>query len=287
MSCIFILDKLFFIDKLGGYMKKFLVTTCLGLGVSMLFTGCLSPRTQSLAKSLMPSPLMHRADGNDSESRLSVAASGYYGHTGDPADNVKDVNIGGGNISSTFRFGGFFSPLFVNAAFGAFGGSSSFSCSESSCDSDKKEFEAYKDWLRTPEGRDDYQTWALQERLLVGLDFNLGPYLILGAAGGLQLYQEGGEYYRMRRDLDNPENRIAENADDKTGCTLLLPVWVGTHLGRHGEYGTLVAEYDLMASTGYSVDMRFTYTHPTGFFAGYQISRIVRHSVYFGKEFVF
>lgn len=268
-------------------MKNLFMTACLGLGVAMMLTGCLSPRTQSVAKSLMPSPLMHRVDGSDHDTRLSVAASGYYGHTGDPSDNVKDVNIGGGNVSSTFHFGGFFSPLFVNAALGAFGGSSSFSCSESSCDSDKKEYEIYNEWLQTSEGRESYQTWALQERLLVGLDFNLGPYLILGAAGGLQLYQEGGEYYRMRRDLDDSENRIAENADGKTGATLLLPIWLGTHLGQHGEYGTLVAEYDLMASTGYSVDMKFTYTHPTGFFAGYQISRIVRHSVYFGKEFVF
>lgn len=268
-------------------MNKFFLSVCFGIGVSMMLTGCLVPKTQSLAKSLMPSPLTHRVDASDRDSRFSIAGSGYYGHTGSPKDNVKDANVGGGNVSSTFRFGGFFSPLFVNAAFGAFGGYSGFSCSESSCGSGESEFEKYETWLKTPEGKDSYLTWAVRERLLVGLDFNLGPYLILGAAAGLQLYQEGGEYYQKRLDLDNPENRIAENDDGKIGGTLLLPVWVGTHLGRHGEYGTLAAEYDLMASTSYSMEVKFTYTHPTGFFVGYQIGRFVRHNFYFGKEFVF
>lgn len=271
-------------------MKKFIATVCLTAFVSVVLTGCF-PRTRSVGVSLMPVPLQHRPNGEDEKPHFAVSGSGYYGHTGISTDNVKDVDVGGGDISSTFHLGGFFSPVFMNVGVGAFRGYSGFSCSTGNCSGrERSESERYREWLQTPEGRDSYSTWALQERLMFGLDFNPGPYLIIGLAGGLQWYQEGGEYYRMRKNLEHGEHVIAKSPEDKTGNSYGASGWIGSHLGRHGQYGNFVIQYDLYFSggeEGFNSATKYTYTHPTGFFAGYQYGSLVNHSFYFGKEFVF
>lgn len=271
-------------------MNKFLMTACLVVFTSVLLTGCF-PRTRSVGVSLMPVPLQHRPNGDDERARFSVSGSGYYGHTGVPIDNVKDVNIGGGDVSMTFHLGGFFSPLFANVSLGAFRGYTGFSCSTDYCtEKERSDSEGYREWLSTPEGGDSYSTWALQERFMAGLDFNPGPYLIIGLAWAVHMYQEGGEYYRMRRNLENSEHRIANSGDGKTGSSYGLATWLGSHLGHHGEYGNFVVQSDLQfygGEDGFISSMKYTYTHPTGFFIGYQHGSVVRHNFYFGKEFVF
>lgn len=271
-------------------MKKLFITVCIVTFASVVLTGCL-PRTRSVGMSLMPAPLQHRPNGEDEKPHFAVSGSGYYGYTSGSEDNVKDVDIGGGDINSTFHLGGFFSPVFINFAMGAFRGYSGFSCSTINCTGkDSTDSERYREWLETSEGQDSYSTWALQERLMFGLDFNPGPYLIIGLAGGLQWYQEGGEYYRMRRNLENTEHAIANSPNAKSGHSYGASVWLGSHLGRNGKYGNFVIQCDTYFSGGeedFISATKYTYTHPTGFFVGYQNGSLVSHSFYFGKEFVF
>ena len=93
-----------------------------GLSVmAIALTGCLQPTARSMGATLMPAPLTHRANPDSASQEISLAASGFYGHTGD-AYNVENLNAGGGNVGVTYRLGGVLSPIFVNAAAGAFGG---------------------------------------------------------------------------------------------------------------------------------------------------------------------
>lgn len=271
-------------------MNKLVLTACMAVFASVVLTGCF-PRTRSVGMSLMPAPLQHRPNAEDEKPHFAVSGSGYYGHTGGAMDNIKDIDIGGGDISSTFHLGGFFSPVFMNFAMGAFRGYSGFSCSTSNCtEKERSDSERYREWLETPEGRDSYSTWALQERLMFGLDFNPGSYLIIGLAGGLQWYQEGGEYYRMRRNLERTDHVIASSPDAKSGHSFGASLWIGSHLGRNGKYGNFVIQDELFFSggeEGFISATKYTYTHPSGFFAGYQYGSLVSHSFYFGKEFIF
>ncbi len=272
-------------------MNKLFLMVCTAACSSMLLTGCLFPRTRSLGVSLMPSPLQHRSNGDDDNRQISIAGSGYYGRTGVARDNVKDVDVGGGDVSVTYRFWGLFSPLFVNASAGAFKGYTGFACTTDECAvTDTSGSSRYREWLKTSEGEDTYSTWAAQERIMVGADFNPGPYLIVGLAGGIQMYQEGGDYYRMRKKLENAEKRIANSSDGKSAAHWMYSMWLGSHLGRNGQYGNFVTQFDFQFSNSvdeWTNDVKFTYTHPTGFFVGYQNGSLVSHNFYFGKEFIF
>lgn len=269
-------------------MKKLFFTVCLTAITSALLTGCLLPKTRAMGASVMPSPLQHRANGNDEGRYLSLSGSGFYGHTGSPKDNVKDVNAGGADLNLTYRLGGMLSPLFASASVGAFGGYSGFSCTTSKCTDERPENERYWDWLKTKEGEDSYSFWSLQERIMIGADFNPGPYVIVGFAGGVQLFQDGGDYRKKRRSLDKLD--IAEDIDGDFGVGQTYAVWLGSHLGRNGEYGNFVSQLDMYFLGGFdqwTSAIKLTYTHPSGFFAGYQYGSLVSHNFYFGKEFIF
>ena len=262
-------------------MKKELILLA---AVSVALTGCLRPTTRSMGATLMPAPVTHRTVPDAASQELSVAASGFYGHTGD-ADNVKDVNAGGGNLGATYRLGGTLSPLFVNAAVGAFAGSLQFGCDKSSrCDSSDVK---YNNWLKSDAGRDSYGFWNIQERILVGADFNVG-YAIFGLAGGVQLYQGGSDYDDMRQMLD--DKKIVDNLDKNNGVAAVSSIWLGSYLGRQGQYGNLVAELDLFYKgdiDDWTSSVKWTYTHPTGFFGGAAYGNLMELTLFAGKQFVF
>ena len=158
----------------------------------------------------MPAPVTHRATSDSAVTEFEVAASGFWAHNGD-ADNIKQMN-GGGNIAATYRLGSIF---FVSAAVGGYGGSLKFSCDEDADCNDIVTFtneekqksysingsDNYNDWLKTGEGKKSYGFWNLQERILPGIDANLGKYIILGVAGGIQAYQGDSDYDDVREDL--------------------------------------------------------------------------------------
>ncbi len=237
-----------------------------------------------MGSTLMATPLQHRASADSAKAEFSVAASGFYSAT-DERDNVSGLNAGGGNLSATFRASGVASWFFVNAAVGGFGGSMNFACSEAKCRNLGENNREYSDWLKTSEGGADYSFWNVQERVLAGVDLNVGPYLILGGAGGVQLFQGGGEYDDMRAELD--EQNVVDDLDGSSGTAGVMSVWLGSHFGRHGQYGNFVVEYDLYFKGDLSYSMKYTYTHPTGFFAGVAEGSLMAFTVYAGKEFVF
>ena len=194
-------------------MKKIYMQMAVTASLSLFVSGCLEPTSRSMGATLMPAPLMHRASADSSSSEKSVTASGFWGHTGDDY-NVKDLNAGGGNVGFTYRMGGALSPFFVNIAAGGFGGSLKFGCDEGSkcnpssltktentvpLDGDAK----YAAWLRSDAGKESYSFWNIQERILAGVDFNLGAYVILGFAGGAQLFQGASDYDDAREKLDD------------------------------------------------------------------------------------
>lgn len=262
-------------------MKKELILLA---AVSVALTGCLRPTTRSMGATLMPAPVTHRAAPDKDSQELSVAASGFYGHTGE-TNNVKDLNAGGGNVGVTYRLGGSLSPFFVNAAAGAFGGSLQFGCDKDSrCDSTDVK---YNTWLESDEGKDSYGFWNVQERFLVGADFNVG-YAIFGLAGGVQLYQGDSDYDEMREKLDDKD--LVDNIDKKNGVAAVSSIWLGSYLGRQGQYGNLVAEMDLFYKgdiDDWTSSIKWTYTHPSGFFGGAAYGNLMELSVFAGKQFVF
>jgi hypothetical protein len=177
------------------------------------------------------------------------------------------------------------SPLFVNVAAGAFGGSLRFSCDDSyGCDENDKK---YKAWLESDEGSDSYSFWNVQERVLVGADFNIG-YAIFGAAAGVQLFQGGSDYDDMREKLD--DEGLVNSKDEKNGVGAVSSVWLGSYLGRHGQYGNLVAEMDIFYKgdiDDWTSSIKWTYTHPSGFFGGAAYGNLMELTLFAGKQFVF
>ena len=279
-------------------MKKVYVQLAVIVSLSLLMTGCLEPTARSMGATLMPAPLMHRASADSSSPEMFVTASGFWGHT-DDADNVKKMNAGGGHVGFTYRMGGSLSPLFVNVAAGGFAGSLKFACDESGrCDASSlpKNVEAlpsdgdarYVAWLQSEAGKDSYSFWNVQERILAGFDFNPGAYIILGLAGGVQLFQGASDYDDAREKLD--DLRVVDDVDGKTGAALATAYWFGLHLGCHGQYGNIVMEYDMLHKGGldeWTSSLKLTYAHPTGFFAGVGSNSLMSTTVYAGKQFMF
>lgn len=265
-------------------MKKQLILLA---ALSMAFTGCLKPTTHSMGASLMPAPIMHRSSPDSSAQELSVAASGFYGHTGE-THNVEKLNVFGGNVGLTYRMGGLLSPLFLNVAAGAFGGSLHFGCDESHrCSRDDDFDRKYIDWLESREGRKSYSFLNLQERILVGADFS-PAFLIVGGAFGFQLYEGSSDYDRMRNRLGN--EGLMDSRGKNSGVDITSSVWLGTYLGRSGQFGNLVAEYDVIFKDKYDdamASIKWTYTHPSGFFGGFARGDLIEFSLFAGKQFVF
>ena len=221
-----------------------------------------------------------------------MAASGFWGHTGDEY-NVKNLDAFGGNLDFTYRFGGGASPFFVNVALGAFGGSLQFGCDESSrCDktADDKSFDsdaAYVEWLGSDAGKKSYGFWNVQERVLAGVDFSAG-YFIFGAALGAQLFQGNSDYDDMRATLD--DENLVDDVDGNFGVGATSALWFGSYLGRHGQYGNIVAEMDMLYKGGvdhWTMATKLTYAHPSGFFVGASEGSLMSFTVYAGKKFVF
>ena len=201
-------------------MKKIYAQIAVMAAVSVSLCGCFEPTARSIGATLMPAPLQHKATKEDSSS-VSLAASGFWGSTGDEY-NVKDLNAFGGNLDFTYRVGT--SPFFVSAAVGGFGGSLQFGCDEDfDCATQYSDpttekilggANSYREWLETDAGKKDYSFWNVQERVLAGFDFNPG-FVIVGLAGGLQFFQGGSDYDDKREELD--EALVVDDVDGSCG----------------------------------------------------------------------
>ena len=268
------------------------------VGLILLTMTACAPTLHSMGAAVQPAPINHRATSDSAVTEAEVAVSGFWAHNWD-ADNIKDMNAGGGNVSATYRLGRIF---FVNAAVGGFGGSLKFSCDENADCNDivtftneekKKTFsingsDNYNDWLKTSEGKKSYSFMNFQERILVGIDANLGKYIILGVAGGIQAYQGGSDYDEVREDLG--DLGYIDNSDAKNGFAPASAWWIGLRFGKNGKYGNFTIEFDdvYKGDIGDWVGARkYTYAHPTGFFGGVTAGDLVSLSVFAGKQFVF
>ena len=277
-------------------MKNLFQLFAIGL-ILITITAC-SPTLHSMGAAALPSPVVHRATSDSAVSGVELTASGFWAHNGD-ADNIKDMNAGGGNFSATYRLGKVF---FVNAAVGGFGGSLKFSCDEDADCNDIVTFtneekqksysingsDNYNDWLKTGEGKKSYGFWNLQERILLGIDANLGKYIILGVAGGIQAYQGDSDYDDIREDLG--DIGYIDNSDARNGFAPASAWWIGVRFGKNGKYGNFTIEFDdvYKGTIGDWVSARkYTYAHPTGFFLGVTEGDLISLGVFAGKQFVF
>lgn len=266
-------------------MKKQLILLA---ALSMALTGCLKPTTHSIGTALMPAPIMHRSSPDSSAQELSVAVSGFYGHT-DDAYNLENLNAFGGNIGLTYRMAGTLSPFFLNVAAGVFGGSLHFGCDASHRCSREDEYDKdYITWLDSKQGRKSYSFWNMQERILIGADFS-PAFFILGSAIGFQLYEGvSSDYDHMRRRLDN--EGLMESRGHDNGADVTTSVWFGSYFGRNGRFGNLVAEFDMIFKHEYEDavgSIKWTYTHPSGFFGGVSRGDLIDFSLFVGKQFMF
>lgn len=279
---------------------KYPVTNCsvkwLGMLLCCMFvlTGCLHPVTHSMGATLMPAPLQHRVNSDSVGNNVDVSVTGFWGHTED-ADNVKSLNAGGGNLSATYRFGKSESHFFANGAVGGFGGKTKFACSkdETGCDEtyDKRESAKYFQWLESDEGGKSYGFAHVQERIVLGMDFNFSK-IILGFAEGLLFSQGSGSYEDKRERLI--DDRVVENThvEHSSSWGNVTMFWLGAYFGDHGRYGNFVVEYDLLRGEGGFPDgltysMKYTYTHPTGIYVGAAEGSLMSLMLYGGKTFSF
>lgn len=275
--------------------------------MASVLTAC-QPRMRSMGASVEPAPIVHRTTADSKESQVQLDVSGFYSMSNE-TENIDDLGALGGTGSVTFRFGGGASFLFFNASVAGFHGKLRFACTEEDCkDPDDSYYTPYRTWLQTREGSDRYSFTNLQERILAGMDFNAGRFLILGFAAGVQMFQGGGEYDRMREYLggdtvqvhvhysDDDEDylsvssSIVRNADDRYGFGVAASAWVGFRLGENSRYGNVSLELSGFFKGWISTwtnSWRLTYAHPTGFYGGAAWGDLLNYTVYAGKTFVF
>lgn len=280
-------------------MKKSLILAACAL----VIMGCSSlPNTRSVGISLISSPIDHRSDGSNEDAVNSVMVGGFAGYTGETG-TLKDLYILGGNASATFRAGGFFSPFFFNAAVGGLLGRTHFgyrgSCGPSLEESPEgnvsypyhqstwdRSSSGYCSWLAGADGKQGYSVWNLQERIMVGADFNPGPIFFLGAALGVVAYQGYSDYDDARMDLY--DRGLVEDRDGYANWGAIFATWLGLHLGTRGEAGSISIELDgLIGYTSGSLNIGFkaSYEHPSGFFGGVSRDGMADIMLFAGRNF--
>ena len=267
-------------------MNKFKTVAAMAASLCAVFTlnGCFMPRAHSMGASLMSVAHQPRISADSTNAEISLGVNAFGSVAGEGA-NVDNVKSGGGNVSFMYRMGGSVSPLFASAAVGALGGKLEFACTESRCsDSEIK----YKAWLKTEAGEDEYSFWDIQERLLVGADFNPRKYAIVGLAGGVQLFQGGGDYDDMRADLD--DERFIKSLEGRVGAAPFTSLWLGSRIGHDGKWGSVVAEFDMLYKNSvedWTSAMMLNYFHTSGFFGGVVWNSQLGYELNIGKTFVF
>lgn len=263
---------------------KSLAVLTASLCAAFTLNGCFMPRAHSMGASLMSVAHQPRVSGDSTNTELSVGVNAFGSVAGEGA-NVENVMSGGGNVTFMYRMGGLVSPIFTSASVGALGGKLQFACTDSRCsDSEIK----YKEWLKTGAGEDEYSFWDVQERLLVGADFNPGKYVIVGFAGGVQLFQGGGDYDDMRAELD--DGHYIKSLEGRKGAAPLTAFWLGSRIGRDGKWGSVLAEFDMLYKDNaedWTSALMLNYFHTTGFFGGIVWNSQLGYELNVGKTFVF
>ena len=248
--------------------------------VLLTMTGCIAPSLQSLGSAPMTTaPQPKATPAGEKQVSASIDAFGTFGSTG---FNVEQVNAGGGTATIGFHPAGALSPLFVSAAVSGFAGTLQFGCNNLPC---SKEYHA---WLATDDGDEDYTFWNLQERILAGAEFRLGGHFFIGAGGGMQFYQGGGDYESKRERLE--KQRLVNNIDEKADWKPTASIWLGPRFGQDGNGGALSFEYTINFADKFkewNALLGIGYFHPSGFHGGVTTSSGMGFVLNFGKTFMF
>ena len=251
-----------------------------GALASLSLTGCVATSMQSMGSAPMATVHQPKTTPNgEKQVELSVEAFGTIGTAG---FNVEQVNAGGGTVSFGFHPAGAVSPLFVSAAVSGVAGTLQFGCNDLPCSSE------YHAWLTTDDGNEDYTFWNLQERLLAGAEFRLGSHFFIGAAGGMQFYQGGGDYESKRDRMD--KLHLVKNIDGKADWRPTASAWLGPRFGQDGNGGALALEYTVNFAKKlkeWNALLGFAYFHPSGFHGGVTTSSNMDFALNFGKTFLF
>lgn len=247
-------------------------------GATLLtMTGCIPPKMQSMGSA--PLPAFHQPKSTPAgEKQVSLSADAY-GTIASSGLNVEQVNAGGGAISFGFHPAGAISPLFVSASVAGIAGTLQFGCNDVPCSLD-----SYEAWLASKEGDDNYTFWNLQERIVAGAEFNLGRHLFLGAAGGLQFYQGGGDYESKRERLE--DRKLVENMDGKADWRPTASVWFGPRVSD----GAIAIEYGITFGEKpkeWNTQLGISYFHPSGFHGTVFTNTNTSFAVSLGKSFLF
>ena len=247
-------------------------------GATLLtMTGCLAPRMQSMGSA--PLPAFHQPKSTpNGEQQISISADAY-GTVLATGYNVELVNAGGGLLDFEYHPAGAISPLFVNASVSGFAGTLQFGCNDMPC---SKEYNA---WLATGDGDDDYTFWNIQERILAGAEFNLGSHFFIGAAGGAQFYQGGGDYESKRDRMEKAG--LVKNVDEQFDWKPTASLWFGP---RFGEGGAIAFEYTVNFADNvddWNALLGISYFHPSGFHGSVFTSSNTSFAVSLGKSFLF
>jgi hypothetical protein len=146
------------------------------------------------------------------------------------------------------------------------------------------DFDGYNAWLDSKDGDEDYTFWNLQERIVAGAEFNLGSHLFLGAAGGIQFYQGGGDYESKRERLEDA--RLVENMDERADWRPTASLWFGPRLGESA--GSLAIEYGVTFADKvkeWNTTLGISYFHPSGFHGTVYTNTNTSFAVSLGKSF--
>lgn len=248
-----------------------------GIAAAFALTGCLPPQMQSMGSA--PLPAYHQPKTTpDGEQQITLSADAY-GTFAASGFNVEQVNAGGGALSLEFHPAGTISPLFVNASVAGIAGTLQFGCNDLPCSDD-----GYNVWLASKDGDKDYTFWNLQERIVGGVEFNIGSHLFLGTAGGFQFYQGGGDYESKRERLE--KQNLVENMDERFGWRPTASLWVGPRLGESA--GSLAIEYGINFAKKvkeWNSTLGISYFHPSGFHGTVYTNTNTSFAVSLGKSF--
>ena len=243
-------------------------------------TGCIAPSMQSMGSA--PMATVHQPKTTPAGEREMALSVGAFGTVGTAGFNVEQVNAGGGTVLFGFHPAGAVSPLFVNVAVSGFAGTLQFGCNDLPCSSE------YHTWLATDDGDEDYTFWNIQERILAGAEFNIGKHFFIGAAGGAQFYQGGGDYESKRDRLE--KLRLVKNIDGKADWRPTVSAWLGPRFGQDGNGGALALEYTVNFAKEvkeWNTLLGVSYFHPSGFHGGVTTGSNMEFALNFGKTFLF
>ena len=250
----------------------------------IFLAGCSNPRLRSMGELPVPTTHQPRLDPTSKDSEKAVSLQGY-GLFNNSWSNVEDIYGGGASVSGIYRFGRFFSPLFVSVGLNGFGGRLDFTC-----DKEKKCGDTYLGWLDGDEGEKSRTFWGLQEQALLGLDFHFADNVFIGFGGGVLTYQGGGDYEKYRDRILKNDKKMKNDGEDAVAVPL-AGLWFGYHFGEKGKYGTV--SVDVFTSTQYDYDMLMFYApitvcyyHPSGFYGGVG-TMFGNVDIFVGKTFVF